>query len=60
VRAVRTSSRFRITRARLGSGHWTLLSYVAARIETVHLSGDVWSLPLRPPGVLAPSANSCP
>ncbi|WP_433431533.1 LLM class flavin-dependent oxidoreductase [Nonomuraea sp. CA-141351] len=37
---------------------WTLLSYVAARTERVHLSGNVLNLPLRPPSVLARSAAS--
>ena len=37
---------------------WTLLSYVAARTERVHLSGNVLSLPLRPPAVLARAAAS--
>lgn len=35
---------------------WTLLSYVAARTERVHLSGYVLNLPSRPPAVLARSA----
>jgi len=37
---------------------WTLLTYVAARTERVHLSGNVLSLPLRPPAVLARAAAS--
>lgn len=37
---------------------WTLLSYAAARTERVHLSGNVLSLPLRPPAVLARAAAS--
>jgi alkanesulfonate monooxygenase SsuD/methylene tetrahydromethanopterin reductase-like flavin-dependent oxidoreductase (luciferase family) len=37
---------------------WTLLSFVAARTERVHLSGNVLSLPLRPPAVLARAAAS--
>ena len=37
---------------------WTLLSYVAARTERVHLSGNVLNLPLRQPAVLARSAIS--
>ncbi|MFI6261847.1 LLM class flavin-dependent oxidoreductase [Micromonospora sp. NPDC051006] len=37
---------------------WTLLSYVAARTERVHLSGNVLNLPLRQPAVLARSAAS--
>ncbi|MGY1814835.1 LLM class flavin-dependent oxidoreductase [Blastococcus sp. SYSU D00820] len=34
---------------------WTLLSFVAARTSTVHLSANVINLPLRPPAVLARS-----
>ncbi|MEV4176987.1 LLM class flavin-dependent oxidoreductase [Nonomuraea sp. NPDC049709] len=37
---------------------WTLLSYVAARTERIHLSGNVVNLPLRPPAVLARAAAS--
>ncbi|MHB1064085.1 MAG: LLM class flavin-dependent oxidoreductase [Georgenia sp.] len=37
---------------------WTLLSYVAASTEHIHLSGNVLNLPLRPPAVLARSAAS--
>jgi alkanesulfonate monooxygenase SsuD/methylene tetrahydromethanopterin reductase-like flavin-dependent oxidoreductase (luciferase family) len=37
---------------------WTLLAYAAARTERVHLSGNVLSLPLRPPAVLARAAAS--
>jgi alkanesulfonate monooxygenase SsuD/methylene tetrahydromethanopterin reductase-like flavin-dependent oxidoreductase (luciferase family) len=37
---------------------WTLLTYAAARTERVHLSGNVLSLPLRPPAVLARAAAS--
>ena len=37
---------------------WTLLSFVAARTERVRLSGNVLSLPLRPPAVLARAAAS--
>lgn len=37
---------------------WTLLSYVAARTETVTLAPNVVNLPLRPPAVLARSAAS--
>jgi alkanesulfonate monooxygenase SsuD/methylene tetrahydromethanopterin reductase-like flavin-dependent oxidoreductase (luciferase family) len=37
---------------------WTLLSYAAARTERIHLSGNVLSLPLRPPTVLARAAAS--
>ncbi|GLY24209.1 LLM class flavin-dependent oxidoreductase [Micromonospora sp. NBRC 101691] len=37
---------------------WTLLSFVAARTSTVHLSANVTNLPLRPPAVLARSVAS--
>jgi len=37
---------------------WTLLSYAAARTERVRLAGNVLSLPLRPPAVLARAAAS--
>ncbi|WP_306370128.1 LLM class flavin-dependent oxidoreductase [Nocardiopsis sp. CC223A] len=37
---------------------WTLLSYVAARTERVHLSANVLNLPLRPPAVIARAAAS--
>lgn len=37
---------------------WTLLSYVAARTRTVRLAGNVHSLPLRQPALLARSAAS--
>ena len=37
---------------------WTLLSYVAARTERIHLSANVHNLPLRPPAVLARAAAS--
>lgn len=37
---------------------WTLLSYVAALTERVHLSANVINLPLRPPAVLARAAAS--
>jgi len=37
---------------------WTLLSWVAAKTTTVHLSGNVINLPLRPPAVLARAAAS--
>ncbi|MFC8731393.1 LLM class flavin-dependent oxidoreductase [Luteimicrobium sp. NPDC057192] len=37
---------------------WTLLSFVAARTERVHLSPNVANLPLRPPAVLARAAAS--
>ena len=37
---------------------WTLLSYVAARTERVHLAPNVLNVPLRPPAVVARSAAS--
>lgn len=37
---------------------WTLMSYVAARTERIHLSGNVLNLPLRPPATLARAAAS--
>ncbi|MGH1562404.1 LLM class flavin-dependent oxidoreductase [Mumia sp. DW29H23] len=37
---------------------WTLISYVAARTERVHLSANVLNLPLRNPAVLARSVAS--
>lgn len=37
---------------------WTLMSYVAARTERVHLAGNVLNLPLRQPAVLARAAAS--
>ncbi|BBH69139.1 hypothetical protein ACTI_58240 [Actinoplanes sp. OR16] len=37
---------------------WTLLTFVAARTERVHLSANVINLPLRPPAVLARSVAS--
>jgi len=37
---------------------WTLLSYVAARTRNIRVSGNVLSLPLRPPAVLARAAAS--
>jgi alkanesulfonate monooxygenase SsuD/methylene tetrahydromethanopterin reductase-like flavin-dependent oxidoreductase (luciferase family) len=37
---------------------WTLMSWVAARTETLRLSGNVLNLPLRPPAVLARAAAS--
>ncbi|MEZ0115691.1 FAD/FMN-containing dehydrogenase [Catenulispora sp. EB89] len=37
---------------------WTLLSWVAARTERIHLAANVHSLPMRPPAVLARSAAS--
>jgi alkanesulfonate monooxygenase SsuD/methylene tetrahydromethanopterin reductase-like flavin-dependent oxidoreductase (luciferase family) len=37
---------------------WTLLSFVAARTERIHLSANVHNLPLRHPALLARSAAS--
>lgn len=37
---------------------WTLLTYVAAKTERIRISGNVLSLPLRPPAVLARAAAS--
>jgi alkanesulfonate monooxygenase SsuD/methylene tetrahydromethanopterin reductase-like flavin-dependent oxidoreductase (luciferase family) len=37
---------------------WTLLSWVAARTDRIHVSGNVLNLPLRPPAVLARAAAS--
>lgn len=37
---------------------WTLLSYVAAQTERIHVAGNVVNLPLRPPAVLARAAAS--
>jgi alkanesulfonate monooxygenase SsuD/methylene tetrahydromethanopterin reductase-like flavin-dependent oxidoreductase (luciferase family) len=37
---------------------WTLLSYVAAQTERIHVSGNVINLPLRLPAVLARAAAS--
>lgn len=37
---------------------WTLLSYLAARTERIHLAANVLNLPLRQPAVLARSAAS--
>src|SRR6478752_6138150 len=37
---------------------WTLLSWVAASTERVHVAGNVLNLPLRPPAVLARAAAS--
>jgi alkanesulfonate monooxygenase SsuD/methylene tetrahydromethanopterin reductase-like flavin-dependent oxidoreductase (luciferase family)/FAD/FMN-containing dehydrogenase len=37
---------------------WTLLTWVAARTERIHLAANVHSLPMRPPAVLARSAAS--
>lgn len=37
---------------------WTLLTWLAARTERVHLSANVLNLPLRPPAVLARAAAS--
>ncbi|MFJ9622468.1 LLM class flavin-dependent oxidoreductase [Streptomyces sp. NPDC101181] len=37
---------------------WTLMAYAAARTERIRISGNVLSLPLRPPAVLARAAAS--
>lgn len=37
---------------------WTLMSWVAASTETIHLSGNVLNLPMRQPAVLARSVAS--
>lgn len=37
---------------------WTLLSYVGARTDRVHLAANVTNLPLRPPAVLGRAAAS--
>ncbi len=37
---------------------WTLLSWVAARTERIHVAANVTNLPLRPPAVLARAAAS--
>jgi alkanesulfonate monooxygenase SsuD/methylene tetrahydromethanopterin reductase-like flavin-dependent oxidoreductase (luciferase family) len=37
---------------------WTLLAYVAAQTERIHVSANVLNLPLRPPAVLARAAAS--
>ena len=37
---------------------WTLLSWVAAQTDTIHLSGNVLNVPLRPAPVLARAAAS--
>ncbi|HEX3801715.1 MAG TPA: LLM class flavin-dependent oxidoreductase [Solirubrobacteraceae bacterium] len=37
---------------------WTLLSWVAAQTERIHVAGNVLNLPLRPPAVLARAAAS--
>lgn len=37
---------------------WTLLSWVAARTDTIHVAANVHSLPMRPPAVLARAAAS--
>ena len=37
---------------------WTLLSWVAASTERIHVAGNVLNLPLRPPAVLARAAAS--
>src|ERR1700751_885318 len=35
---------------------WTLLTFVAARTDRIHISGNVLNLPLRPPAMLARAA----
>ncbi len=35
---------------------WTLMAYVAARTETIRITGNVLNLPLRPPATLARAA----
>jgi alkanesulfonate monooxygenase SsuD/methylene tetrahydromethanopterin reductase-like flavin-dependent oxidoreductase (luciferase family)/FAD/FMN-containing dehydrogenase len=37
---------------------WTLLSWVAARTDKIHVAANVHSLPMRPPAVLARAAAS--
>lgn len=37
---------------------WTLLSWVAAQTERIHVAGNVLNLPLRPPAVLARASAS--
>lgn len=37
---------------------WTLLSWIAAQTETVHVAPNVLNLPLRPPAVVAQAAAS--
>src|SRR3954449_1199065 len=37
---------------------WTLMPWVAAQTETLRVSGNVLTLPLRPPAVLARAAAS--
>ncbi|MHC5794897.1 LLM class flavin-dependent oxidoreductase [Lacisediminihabitans sp. FW035] len=37
---------------------WTLMSWVAARTSTIHVSANVLNLPLRPPAVVARAAAS--
>jgi alkanesulfonate monooxygenase SsuD/methylene tetrahydromethanopterin reductase-like flavin-dependent oxidoreductase (luciferase family) len=37
---------------------WTLLSWVAAHTQQIHVAGNVLNLPLRPPAVLARAAAS--
>ena len=37
---------------------WTLMSWVAARTSTIHVSANVLNLPLRPPAVMARAAAS--
>nr|AGU10300.1 Luciferase-like monooxygenase [uncultured organism] len=37
---------------------WTLMTWVAARTERIHISANVLNVPLRPPAVLARAATS--
>jgi alkanesulfonate monooxygenase SsuD/methylene tetrahydromethanopterin reductase-like flavin-dependent oxidoreductase (luciferase family) len=37
---------------------WTLLSWVAAQTESIHVSANVMNLPMRPPAVMARAAAS--
>jgi alkanesulfonate monooxygenase SsuD/methylene tetrahydromethanopterin reductase-like flavin-dependent oxidoreductase (luciferase family)/FAD/FMN-containing dehydrogenase len=37
---------------------WTLMTWVAARTETVHISANVLNVPMRPPAVIARAAAS--
>jgi FAD/FMN-containing dehydrogenase len=37
---------------------WTLMTWVAARTETIHIAPNVLNLPLRPPAVMARAAAS--
>lgn len=37
---------------------WTLMAWVAARTETIHVAANVLNLPLRPPAVMARAAAS--